>query len=154
MRVLGSNQNCCKNIQKNQTSLLKVAKEGGSTNEKNINIKPQRSPHKVLQQMPQTTVENRPHIHRCVTPCVFISPNVSSHKEIAYLETFQNSPYISWCHIAQCVLCSVRCPCIFSSPGIRYRDIFFFIVYSQDFGVLCPKSCIWYRVIFWGKSRI
>ena len=25
---------------------------------------------------------------------------------------------------AQCVLCSVRCPCIFSSPGIRYRGIF------------------------------
>ena len=26
--------------------------------------------------------------------------------------------------IAQCVLCKVRCHCIFSGPGIRYSDIF------------------------------
>ena len=25
---------------------------------------------------------------------------------------------------AQCVLCQVRCHCIFSGPGIRYSDIF------------------------------
>ena len=25
---------------------------------------------------------------------------------------------------AQCVLCKVRCHCIFSGPGIRYSDIF------------------------------
>ena len=27
-------------------------------------------------------------------------------------------------HTAQCVLCKVRCHCIFSGPGIRYSDIF------------------------------
>ena len=31
----------------------------------------------------------------------------------------------SWItNIAQCVLCQVRCHCIFSGPGIRYSDIF------------------------------
>ena len=66
--------------------MIKSCQRWGFYEGKKIKIKPQRSPYKVLQQMPQTTMENRPHIHRCVTPCVYFSPNVSSHKKLHNLK--------------------------------------------------------------------
>ena len=71
---------------KESNKFIKSCQRRGFYEWRNINFKPQRSPHKVLWQMPQTTVENRPHIHRCVTPCVFFSPNVSSHKKLHILK--------------------------------------------------------------------
>ena len=43
----------------------------------------------------------------------------SPHAESARAVTGKRCP-----HSAQCVVCKVRCHCIFYGPGIRYSDIF------------------------------
>ena len=94
--------------------------------------------------------EAPPHNNR--QTCIYIAIWLKHFKNMAYnglqkLHTVRadgmghNTPYT-----AQCVVCKVRCHCIFYGPGIRYSDIFGApgIRYSV---IIKSWHCICYRTI-------
>ena len=60
-----------------------------------------------------------------MSPKHFLKQTSAVLLSVRYCGKVPTIPHI--CHFfytAQCVLCKVRCHCIFSGPGIRYSDIF------------------------------
>ena len=116
----------------------KIPIEGEASTE----IRPQAHGIIILQNFPMF-------VHFCNTEallCNFNAPFRNSLSHILFETVLQWRIFLqavkieeqSFCS-AQCVLCKVRCHCIFSGPGIRYSDIF--CVPGMRYSVIIKLPC-------------
>ena len=70
-------------------------------------------------------------------------------------ESFYEHSVCQWCedHSAQCVLCQVRCHCIFYGPGIRYSSIFCVPCISSGYSDIFWHISVVDTVTYFGRNH-